>query len=192
MKTKVWVLSTCAPGSDEPCLPEVFTSGASADARFAEWMKEQWEHFGAEDADSGERAPFPSDPLRAHEIMLSLNDMEDKRRFGGWEITSHEIDVPVPQAFRDLVTLAAGLEEFESDYRFTAVLRACEAIVSGAGASSAPAEPDPLRMLQRLAEKTRRANSIQHSGGKLCPDDWAELHQLTNEAFGVLAEVKHG
>lgn len=143
MKTKIWVLSTCAPGSDEPCLPEVFTSAEAADARFAEWMQEEWEHFGAEDAGSGERAPFPADPLQAHEIMLSLNDMEDKRRFGGWEITTHEMDVPIPQALRDLVTLAAGLEAFQSDERMNAALRACEALVGGAEASPAPAEPDP-------------------------------------------------
>ncbi len=42
------------------------------------------------------------------------------------------------------------------------------------------------RALRRLAEKTRRANEIQHSGGVVSPEDWAELHQLTNEAFGVL------
>jgi hypothetical protein len=56
---------------------------------------------------------------------------------------SREIDVPIPQAFRDLVTLAAGLEEFQSDPRMSAVLEACEALVGGAEASPVPAEPDP-------------------------------------------------
>lgn len=45
---------------------------------------------------------------------------------------------------------------------------------------------DLARMLQRLAEKVRRANAIQHSGGEIAPEDWAELDQLTNEAFGLL------
>ena len=42
------------------------------------------------------------------------------------------------------------------------------------------------RMLRRLAEKVKRANDIQHSGGKIQPEDWAELYQLTNEAFVLL------
>lgn len=50
--------------------------------------------------------------------------------------------------------------------------------------------PDLEAMLQRLAEKTKRANEIQHSGGALEAEDWAELHQLTNEAFGLLAKAR--
>lgn len=41
-------------------------------------------------------------------------------------------------------------------------------------------------MLRRLTEKVRRANAIQHSGGKLRAEDWAELYQLTNESFALL------
>ena len=41
-------------------------------------------------------------------------------------------------------------------------------------------------MLRRLTEKVRRANGIQHSGGEITPEDWAELHQLENEAFAML------
>lgn len=44
--------------------------------------------------------------------------------------------------------------------------------------------------LQRLAEQVRRANALQHSGKPLTDDDWADLHQLTNEAFGVLEKHK--
>jgi hypothetical protein len=47
-----------------------------------------------------------------------------------------------------------------------------------------------LNMLQRLAEKVRRANTIQHSGSKIAAEDWAELYQLTNEAFGVIDRAK--
>lgn len=43
-----------------------------------------------------------------------------------------------------------------------------------------------VQMLRRLAEKVRRANSIQHSGGRVSAEDWSELHQLTNEAFGLI------
>lgn len=187
MKTKVWVLSTLFPMDNEVATPHVYAELGAAESEATRLIKDDWE-YNAPTNDECEPDPWPDDWREASAAMVEASHGE----YGEWKLTSHEIDVPIPQAFRDLVTLAAGLEEFESDYRFTAVLRACEAIVSGAGASSAPAEPDPLRMLQRLAEKTRRANSIQHSGGKLCPDDWAELHQLTNEAFGVLAEVNHG
>jgi hypothetical protein len=45
-------------------------------------------------------------------------------------------------------------------------------------------------MLRRLAEKTRRANEIQHSGGRLTAEDWSELYDLTNEAFGLLARAE--
>lgn len=42
--------------------------------------------------------------------------------------------------------------------------------------------------LRRLAEKVGRANDIQRSGGRVDAEDWSELHQLVNEAFGVLDE----
>ena len=42
-------------------------------------------------------------------------------------------------------------------------------------------------VLRRLVERVERANAIQHSGGPIEPEDWAELNQLTNEARGVLA-----
>lgn len=40
--------------------------------------------------------------------------------------------------------------------------------------------------LVRVLEKVERANSIQHSGGKLLPEDWSELYQLANEARSSL------
>lgn len=43
--------------------------------------------------------------------------------------------------------------------------------------------------LRRLAEKVKRANAIQHSGGDVSPEDWSELYALQNEAFGVLAKA---
>lgn len=41
-------------------------------------------------------------------------------------------------------------------------------------------------ILRRLTEKVQRANDIQHSGGEITPEDWSELHQLTNEAQGLI------
>jgi hypothetical protein len=43
-----------------------------------------------------------------------------------------------------------------------------------------------IRMLTRLTEKVERANTIQHSGVKVLPEDWSELYQLTNEARAII------
>jgi len=44
-----------------------------------------------------------------------------------------------------------------------------------------------LNMLVRLTEKVSRANAIQHSGGTIPPEDWAELYQLQNESKSIAA-----
>jgi hypothetical protein len=46
-----------------------------------------------------------------------------------------------------------------------------------------------ISILTRLTEKVERANSIQHSGGKILAEDWSELYQLTNEAKAIIAKV---
>jgi len=43
-------------------------------------------------------------------------------------------------------------------------------------------------ILTRLTEKVKRANSIQHSGGKILAEDWSELYMLANEADAALAD----
>ena len=45
---------------------------------------------------------------------------------------------------------------------------------------------DIMNILTRLTEKVERANSIQHSGGRVLAGDWAELYTLTNEARKVI------
>jgi hypothetical protein len=75
-------------------------------------------------------------------------------------LTAHEIYVPLPQAFIDLVTLAAGLEEFQSDPRMSAVLEACEALVGGAEASPAPAHPE-----ESTCEVVKAAYAAEEGGG---------------------------
>lgn len=57
-------------------------------------------------------------------------------------------------------------------------------------ANSVDRVQDLENALQRLAEKVRQANGIQHSGTRISAEDWSELHQLTNEAFGLLAQGK--
>lgn len=53
------------------------------------------------------------------------------------------------------------------------------------------AKATPLNILIRLTEKVERANNIQHSGGRLAKEDWAELYSLTNEARGVIEDAKN-
>jgi hypothetical protein len=50
----------------------------------------------------------------------------------------------------------------------------------------------PLDVLERLAEKVERANSLQHSrkSHAIPAEDWAELHQLTSEARAVIKRAK--
>lgn len=156
MKTKIWVLSTCVPGSRRPSMPHTFGTEAEARAAFDEFMRAEWEYHAPVD-DDDERLPFPDgDPAEANRLMSSQGYM-----WGEWDLTSHEVEVPIPQelqdelavrdrrvgalmqtcdglvkaalpqAFRDLLALAQGLDEFRDDYRMNAVLRACEAIVEG-------------------------------------------------------------
>ena len=47
----------------------------------------------------------------------------------------------------------------------------------------------PLAMLIRLTDAVRRLNALQHSGTPLSDTDWAELYQLQNAAFGVIAQA---
>lgn len=50
-----------------------------------------------------------------------------------------------------------------------------------------------LLAIIRLTEKVERANSIQHSGGRIHAEDWAELYQLANESRAAIAhsEARH-
>lgn len=52
------------------------------------------------------------------------------------------------------------------------------------------AAPALLSTLTRLTEKVERANAIQHSGGKVCAEDWGELYMLANEARATIAATE--
>lgn len=49
--------------------------------------------------------------------------------------------------------------------------------------------PEMFSILTRLTEKVSRINGIQHSGGEIQAEDWAELYQIQNEARAILDEV---
>jgi hypothetical protein len=83
---KVWVLSTCIPDENEPCLPHVFASQAEADAALAQAMRDEWESNKPEDEETCEPLPFPDDPQEAHDRLSENPD------WGQYEITAHEID----------------------------------------------------------------------------------------------------
>lgn len=51
-----------------------------------------------------------------------------------------------------------------------------------------PIAEELANMLRRLASLTERANAIQHGGETVEPEDWSELHDLTNEAKALLAK----
>jgi hypothetical protein len=54
----------------------------------------------------------------------------------------------------------------------------------------APAYDDALAVMERLTEKVRRANEIQHSGQRVKAEDWAELYQLANEAHAAMKKAR--
>ena len=135
MKAKVWVLSTCCPGETDPCFPNVFATEEAAEAEAEMLLKEEWQHNAPVDLE-GESRPWPGNWREANAAMVEAGEAT----FGGWELTSHEIDVAIPQAFRDLLLLARPLMEEAGDYHMMAVLEACEALADGAEASPAPAE----------------------------------------------------
>lgn len=41
----------------------------------------------------------------------------------------------------------------------------------------------------RLAEKVKRANAIQHSGGEIQAEDWSELYSLEQECSAILTKA---
>lgn len=128
MKTKIWVLTSEA--EDDVC---VYDSEGEALETFEVAMIVEWQSH----APSSEKDNFPDgDPWQAHAVMADAVEGWPK-----WRIIPVEVDVPVPEAFRDLLTLAQWLDEFREDYRMNAVVRACEAAVAGAEASPAPGQP---------------------------------------------------
>lgn len=82
--------------------------------------------------------------------------------------------------------------ELGSDPSFPMANPASEMVANARLIASAPVLVSEVKALQNtlqiLAEKTARANAIQHSGGVIEPEDWSELYTLVNEARALLPQ----
>ncbi len=87
MKIKVWVLNTCVPNEPEPVLPAVFGSEAEALAGFDKVMREEWKI-------NGTSARYPG-------REKAIERMSKNPEWGQWELTAHEVDIPVAADFTE-------------------------------------------------------------------------------------------
>jgi hypothetical protein len=107
------------------------------------------------------------------------------------EPTIHAIDRRVLIADCRVTQVAAtrpprepGVDDANAD-RIVACVNACAGIADPADLRRQ--RDELLAILSRLTEKVERANSIQHSGGEILEEDWAELYQLANESRAAIA-----
>lgn len=84
-KAVVWVLCTCIPEENRPCLPSVHATEAAALAKFDELMRAEWDANKPESEETGEPLEYPGADT-AH-VVLSENPA-----WGRWELTSHEVE----------------------------------------------------------------------------------------------------
>jgi hypothetical protein len=94
MKVTVWVVSTCIPDENEPCMPNVFGTEKEAQAYLASMINDEWEANPVEDDDST-LVPMPEDPVETEEALAGYLGPE----YGRWEITSHTVEIPDPKYF---------------------------------------------------------------------------------------------
>jgi hypothetical protein len=84
---KIWILTTCVPFDQQPCLPEAFSDATAALAAFDRRMREEWQYHGPLDDDCG-RQPYPGNPYSAHEMMVA-EDNDIQGTWGHWQLTAH-------------------------------------------------------------------------------------------------------
>jgi hypothetical protein len=75
-----------------------------------------------------------------------------------------------------ICSISGGMPIYEAESNAQFIITACNC------------HDELLNTLKRLTEKVIRANSIQHSGCIIEPEDWSELYQLQNEAKVVIAK----
>ncbi len=90
---KVWIVSTCIPDRGEkPCIPDAFATEAEAEAFADKMLREEWDSHAPQD-DEGEPLPYPGDWRAANDAIAADHD---DGSWGEWQITAHEISLPVP------------------------------------------------------------------------------------------------
>jgi len=104
---KIWIVARANENGEGPKLPVPYPTEEAANAHVEEAMREEWELYGAEDDDTGERLPYPDDWRAAQETILkSFTD-------GSWtpfEITAHDVDFgPVVEAAGDMLAVLINL-----------------------------------------------------------------------------------
>lgn len=100
---RIWVLSTCIPDENEPCLPSVFATEVEAEAEFTRIMRGEWDSFTDWNGDDGP-TKWPGDPRLAQDIMAKASPT-----WGRWEITEHNIEAS------EVTEAIESAREFERD-----------------------------------------------------------------------------
>ena len=139
----VWVLCTCFPGEDAPCLPEVFGTYAEAHAAFRQAVHEEWDRAEVA-SEGGEPSDLPEDPAQAHEILAALNGPG----WGRWRLDHHWMAIQNPKprlAGTFLIANTSALDEetgeplwWSNEDGWGALATACVASSASAGASAGP------------------------------------------------------
>lgn len=86
---KIWIVTHANEHGEGPMLPCPYATEEAAEDHADKVMREEWDSYGPEDDETGERLPYPDDWRKAQEAILkNFND-------GSWtpyEITAHAID----------------------------------------------------------------------------------------------------
>lgn len=88
---KIHVVSTCIPGDSKPCFPDVFGTLKEAEAKADEYLRQEWEANGPENTETGEKLPYPGN-WRVAQIQIA--EWISDGSWGGYEITTHRVEVP--------------------------------------------------------------------------------------------------
>lgn len=87
---KIWIVTRANEHGEGPTLPSPYATESAAEAHMEAAMAEEWQNYGPEHDETGERLPYPGDWRTAQEaIKEGVND-------GSWtpyEITDHDLDL---------------------------------------------------------------------------------------------------
>jgi RNAse (barnase) inhibitor barstar len=138
MKIKIWVLSGTNADEASPRLPGLYLTREAADEAFDELMREAWEDLG----DGEEEYPG------ATEVQYRLRQLNGREQ-DLWDITAHEIDVPLQQVFRNLWD---ALKELHKTEPCAGNLPVFHRAMSAIEAVEGRCVPEPFRDLLAIAK----------------------------------------